>query len=128
AVQLAGELREHQGDGLGRTGGGRDDVQRGGAGAARVAVRTVLQVLVCGVGVHRGHQTTHDADAVVQRLGQRGEAVGGAGGVGDDVVLLRVVAGVVHTDHEGGVLILRRGGDDHLLGAGVQVCLRLGVV
>ena len=46
AVELALELRDDQADGLGGTGGGRDDVQRGGAGAAQVLVRAVLQVLV----------------------------------------------------------------------------------
>src|SRR5699024_5349354 len=109
-------------------GAGRDDVRRGGAGAARVAVRAVLQVLVGGVGVHGGHQATHDADLVVEGLGQRREAVGGAGGVGDDVVLGRVVGVVVDTHDERGVLVLGRGGDDDLLGARVQVRLGLGGV
>src|SRR5699024_4472951 len=56
AVQLALELRQHERHGLGGTGGGRDDVQGGGAGAARVLVRAVLQDLVRGVGVDGGHQ------------------------------------------------------------------------
>ena len=60
------------------------DVQRGGAGPAQVLVRAVLQVLVLGVGVDRGHQTLLDADQVVEHLGHRGQAVGGARGVGDD--------------------------------------------
>src|SRR5699024_424306 len=123
AVQDALQLRQDQRDGLGGAGGGRDDVQGGGAGAAQVLVRGVVQALVAGVGVDGGHQATLDAELLVQDLRHRGEAVGGAGRVGDDVVLLRVVVGVVHADDEGGVLVLRRGGDDDLLGATVDVGL-----
>src|SRR5699024_3696001 len=54
------------------------------------------------------------------------QAVRGAGGVGEDVVLRGVVVGVVHTHDEGGVHVLARRGDDDLLGAGVEV--RLGGV
>src|SRR5690606_27626761 len=128
AVELALELGQHEGDRLGGAGGGRHDVLRGGAGATQVAVRAVLQVLVAGVGVDRGHETTLDADRVVERLGQRREAVGRAGGVRDDVVRGRVVVGVVDTDDERGVLVLRGRGDDDLLGAGVDVRLGLGRV
>src|SRR5690625_2300372 len=126
AVQLALEVREHEGDGLGRTGGGRDHVEGGGAGAAQVLVRAVLEVLVGGVGVDRGHEATHDAELLVQHLGRRGQAVGGAGGVGENVVLRRVVVGVVDTHDEGGVHVLAGRGDDDLLGTGVEV--RLGGV
>jgi hypothetical protein len=53
-------------------------------------------------------------------LGQRRQAVGGARGVGDDVVLGGVVLLVVHAHHEHGRV--RRGrGDDDLLGARVDV-------
>ncbi|MPM30687.1 hypothetical protein SDC9_77237 [bioreactor metagenome] len=128
AVELALELRQHQGHGLGGTGLGRDDVEGRGAGATQVLVRTVLQVLVGGVGVDGRHQALDDAELVVQHLGDRGEAVRGARRVGDDVVLLRVVLGVVHADHDGLVLVLRRGGDDDLLGAGLDVGLGLGGV
>ena len=67
----------------------------------RSLVRAVLQVLVLGVRVDRGHQTLDDAEAVVQRLGHRRQAVRGAGGVGDDVVARRVVVPVVHAHHDG---------------------------
>src|SRR6478609_1310578 len=125
AVQLALELRQHERDGLGGAGRGRDDVLRGGAGAAEVLVRAVLQVLVTRVGVDRGHEATLDADRVVERLRQRGEAVRGARRVGDDVVRGRVVLVRVHADDERRVLVLRRGGDDDLLRAAVDVGLGL---
>src|SRR5690606_21171321 len=67
-----------------------------------------------------------DADALVESLRQRGEAVRGARGVRDDVVLGRVVLGVVHADDERRVLVRGRGRDDDLLGTGVDVGLGLG--
>ena len=90
-------------------------------------MRAVHQVLVCGVGVDGGHQATIDAEVVVQDLGDRGQAVGGAGGVRDDVVLRRVVVLVVHAHHDGDVFVLRGRRDDDLLGAGLDVgTCRLG--
>jgi hypothetical protein len=93
-----------------------------------LAVRSVLQVLVLGVGVDRGHQTLLDPHRLVQRLGHRGEAVRGARRVRDDVVLGRVVRVVVDAHDDGDVLVLRRRRDDHLLGAVVQVHLGLVAV
>ena len=116
AVELALELRQHQADGLRGARGGRDDVQRGGAGTAEVAVRRVLQVLVLRVRVDRGHEALLDAEAVVQDLGQRREAVRGAGRVRDDR-LRTVVLVLVRADDDGEVLVLGRRGDDDLLGA-----------
>jgi len=49
-------------------GAGRHDVQRGGAGPSQIPVRAVLQVLVGGVRVDRGHQTLFDPELVVDRL------------------------------------------------------------
>src|ERR1019366_2525373 len=51
AVELALQLGDHEADRLGRAGGGGDQVDRGGARAAQVFVRQVLQPLVGGVGV-----------------------------------------------------------------------------
>jgi hypothetical protein len=60
-VELALEVGEHQRDGLGGTGGRGHDVERGGAGAAQVAVARVQQPLVAGVGVGGGHGALDDA-------------------------------------------------------------------
>jgi hypothetical protein len=84
-------------------------------------VREVEDHLVVGVGVDGGHVALLDAEAVEQDLGHGHDRVGGAGGVGDDVVAGRVVDLVVDADHDGHVLVLRRGGDDHLLGAALEV-------
>jgi len=48
AVELALELRQHQGDGLGGAGGGGHDVERRGARAAQVPVARVQQPPVLG--------------------------------------------------------------------------------
>src|SRR4029450_3753309 len=106
-------------------GRGGHHVERGGAGPAQVLVRALLQVLVLGVRVDRGHQTLLDPDRLVQRLRHRRQAVRGAGRVGDDVVLGRVVGVVVNTHDDGDVLVLRRRRDDDLPGAVVEVHLGL---
>ena len=54
-----------------------------------ILVQRVHRALVAGIGVHRGHVAVLDADRLVQHVRHRREAIGGAGGVGDDVVLLR---------------------------------------
>src|SRR4029079_4762360 len=58
-------------------------------------------------------------------LGHGGQAVRGAGSVGDDVVLGGVVLLVVHAHHDRDVLVLGGGGDDDLLRARLQVGLGL---
>ena len=88
-------------------------------------MRRVLQVLVLGVGVDRRHQALDDAELVIEHLGHRAEAVRGARRVGDDV-LAAVVLVVVDAHHDGDVLVGGRGGDDDLLGAGIEVALSLG--
>ena len=95
------------------------------ARAAQILVRTVLQILVLGVGVDGGHQALDDPELVVEHLGQRAKAVRRARRVGDDV-LAAVVLVVVDTEHDRDVLIGGRRGDDDLLGAGIQVTLGLG--
>ena len=83
AVQLALQLRHHQADRARRAGRGRDRRHRRGAGAMQVLVQRVDGVLVAGVGVDGHHVAAHDAEAVVQHLGHRRQAVGGARRVGD---------------------------------------------
>ena len=68
-----------------------------------------------------GHQALDDAEALEDHLGDGGEAIGGAGGVGDDSVLAGVVALLVDAHDDGDVLALGGGGDDHLLRAAVDV-------
>ena len=71
-----------------------------------------------------GHETLLDAEVVVHDLGERGQAVRGAGGVGHDLVFWLV--GVVVDAHDEGRrdLVLRGGGDDDLFRAAGKVGAR----
>ena len=75
----------------------------------------------------RRHQAVDDADLVVQHLGQRGEAVGRARGIRDDLVL-RAELVVVDAVHKGAVdVLVARRRDDHLLRAAGDVRAGLGL-
>ena len=109
AGQATFEFGDHEPERLRRAGRGRNQVERGRAGAAQVLVRPVEQVLVGGVGVDRGHQAVADPDRLVQDLRDRGEAVGRARRVADDVIALGVVDLVeVDADDDGRVERLGR--------------------
>ena len=99
AVELALEVGQHQADRLGGAGRGRDLRQGGGAGAVEILVHGVQRRLVAGVGMDRRHHALFDADRLVQHGGQRRQAVGGAGGVGDDDVVLGQLVVVDAVDH-----------------------------
>ena len=86
---LPASLRDDELEGLGGAGGARNHVEGCGAGAAEVLVREVEDDLVVGVAVDGGHDAADDAEVIEQDLDDGREAVGGAAGVGDDVVLGR---------------------------------------
>src|ERR1700734_4440301 len=81
--------------------------------------------LIVGVAVDRGHDARGDPEGIVENLDDRREAVGGAGGVGDDVVLGRVIFAFVDAENDGDVLVAGGGGDDDLLDGGAEVSLGL---
>jgi hypothetical protein len=64
----------------------------------------------------------------MDNLGERREAVRGAGGVRNQVMRLGIVGVLVHTDHEGRVRVLGRRRDQDLLGAGGDVLARARLV
>jgi len=68
-----------------------DDREAGGAPSALVLVGRVEDHLILGVRAYGGHEPRLDTEGVVEDLGDRGEAVGSARRVGDNVVLGRVV-------------------------------------
>jgi len=72
-----------------------------------------------GGRVDSGHQALDDTELVVDDLGERGQAVGCAGSVGDDGVLGVICLQVDTTDEHWG--ISGRSGDDDLLGTTLQV-------
>ena len=125
AVEQAVQFGDDEAHGLGGTSGGGDDVDSSGAHTTGVGVRQVKDALVVGVGVDGAHHALLDAPLVVENLHHGGKAVGGAGSVGHDVVLLGVVLVVVDADAESQVGVLGGSGDQNLLGASLDVTLSL---
>jgi len=124
ASELAVEVGDDLADSLGSTSGRGDDV----AGSSTTVTpglgrRTIDSLLGGSGGVDSGHETTDDAILVMDDLGKRSKAVGGARGVGDDLVLLGEL-GVVDTIDEHGC-ILGRSSDEDLLCTSVEVRLAL---
>ena len=115
AVEPTLQLGHDQGHGRGGAGTGRDHGEGRRPRPSQVLVRSVEQPLVTGVGMHRGHQAGLDPEAVVQDLRHRRQAVRGAGGVADHVVMRGVVSLPVHAEDDRDVLVLGRRRDDHLL-------------
>ncbi len=85
----------------------------------------ILKVLVHRVRVHGGHQAAVDAEAILQHLGHRGQAVGGAAGIGNDVVLLGIVLIVVDAQANGNILAFGRRTNNYLLAASGDMGPRL---
>ena len=100
--------------------------------AARARRRSLCgrssDLLVVRVRVDRRHEAALDPVRLVQDLRDRRDAVRRAGGVRDDVMLLGVVLAVVDAEDDREVRIGRRGGDDDLLRARLQVLLGVGAV
>jgi hypothetical protein len=71
--------------------------------------------------VNGGHKATDNTELVVEDLGDRSQAVGGAGSVGDDG--LTSIGLVVHTIYEHRGSVLGRSGHDDLLGTSLDVSL-----
>ena len=120
AGELALELGDDLGDGLGGTGRGGDDVAGGGTATAPVlAGGGVDDGLGGGHGVDGGHEGLLNAELVVDGLDHGGETVGGARGARDEV-LGAIVGLVVDADDNGEGVVLGGGGVDDLLGATVD--------
>ncbi|KAJ8531736.1 hypothetical protein ON010_g14226 [Phytophthora cinnamomi] len=127
ARQLAVQHRQHLAHGLGGARRRRDDVLAAATAAAPVLAalrRAVHGKLRRRRRVHGRHQTLHDAELVVDHLGQRRQAVRRARRVRHHgrraVVLL-----VVHAHHVHGRGVLGRRRDHHLLAAALDVGLGL---
>ena len=119
AGHLALQGRDHAANGLGCAGGGGDDVVEDGTTRAPVAAAAgVHGLLLGGGGMDGGHQGLLDAELLVDDIGQRRKAVGGAAGVGDDTHIAAVFI-AVDAEHEGrrGV-VLGRSRQDGVVGAG----------
>ena len=99
--------------------------QRGRAPAIEILVHGVERRLVAGVGMDRGHESGFDTDRVVEHLGDRRKAIGGAGAVGNDLVILRQLV-VVDAENDGEIGSVGGRRNQHALGAGGQ--MRRGLV
>jgi len=118
--QLAVQVRDDLADSLGSSGGGGDDVGTSATSTAPVLARGAVNSLLGGSGgVNSGHQSLSDSKVVVNDLGERGQAVGGARSVRHNIVLGLVSIQVDTADEHGG--ISRRSRDDDLLGTTLQV-------
>lgn len=118
--QLAVEGRNNLSDSLGGTGAAGDDVLGSSTASSPVLGGGSVHDLLGGsVGVDSGHETLNQTPVVVDDLGKGSETVGGARGVGDDLVFRLVSIEIDTTDEHGG--ISRGGRDDDLLGTTLQV-------
>mmetsp|Transcript_86431 Transcript_86431/g.129610 ORF Transcript_86431/g.129610 Transcript_86431/m.129610 type:complete len:345 (+) Transcript_86431:45-1079(+) len=118
--ELSIQFRNDLSDGLGGSGGRRNDIVASGTSSAPVLLRrSVNGLLRGGDSVDSGHQTLLKSEFVVDNLGDRSQTVGGTGCVGNNIHG-RIVFLLVHTHHEHGGI---RGGsrDDDLLGSTGQV-------
>jgi len=122
--ELTIKLGDDLADSLSGSGGGGDDVLASATATTPIlGGGTVNGLLGGGGGVDGGHETFLNSELVVEDLGDGSQAVGGAGGVGDDVHVLGILL-LVDTHHEHGG-IGGGGGDDDLLGTTfvVSICL-----
>ena len=99
--------------------------QAGGPRAAQVLVRRVEDGLGVGHVMDRGDHAMLDADAFVNDLHHRGEAVRGAGGGGEQVVLVWFVKVVVHAHHDVERAGFHRRRDDDFFHAGLEIGVEL---
>jgi hypothetical protein len=74
--------------------------------------------------MHRRHPPFADAEALMDHLGERRQAIGRARGVRDDVVLGRSVSVIVDAQDDREVWSLGRRRDDDFLRAGRQMLRR----
>ena len=125
AREFALDFRANEADGFGGTGGGRDDVNGSGSSAFPILTGwTIDRFLGCGVAVDGGHESFFHAKTLFkENVHEWGEAVGGAGSVGDDVMFCVVVLEMIDAHDNGDVLPFRRGGNNDLGAACSEVAL-----
>ena len=116
ACELSLNFGAHEADGFGGTSGGRDNVNGGGSSAFPIFTGwTIDCFLGGGVTVDGGHESFfHTKTLFKENVHEWGEAVGGAGSVGDDVMFCVVVLEMIDAHDNGDVLTFSRGGDDDL--------------
>ena len=86
-------------------------------------MRSVKNALIVGIRMDRGHQTFFDAEGFVQYLGNRCQAVGGTGCIGDDCVFPVIIQVIVNPHNNRDILVGSRGRNDNLPGSSLNVQL-----
>jgi len=120
ASKLANKAGDNLGNSLSSTSGRGDDVARSSTTITPGLSRRTIDGLLGGSGgVDSGHKTALHAKLVMDNLGKRSKAVGGARSVGDDG-LVSLHGSVVDTidEHRS---ISRRSSDENLLGSTSKV-------
>jgi hypothetical protein len=96
------------------------------AAPVEVAVQRIEGGLIAGISVDRGHEAGLDADGVVQHFCDWREAVGGAGAVRDNQVILGQLV-VIDAEHDGRIRAVGRRRYQHALGASGEMGRGLGL-
>jgi len=109
-------------------GGGGDDIDGGAASTLPVfAAGSVDRLLGGGVAMDGGHETFFDAKAFGEKDMNDGcQAIGGAAGIGDDVMVGGEIFLVIHAHDHGDIFVFSRGGNDDFFGAGGDVSAGFG--
>ncbi len=108
-VHLALQRREYQADRLGRSRTGGNLGESGSPRPAEIGMRQIQDLLIIGVGVDGGHEAMADSEVLHDDLRDRRKAVGGAGRIADDRVLLRIVHRLIDTQHDRNIRVLGGG-------------------
>lgn len=90
-------------------------------GSPVLSRRSIHRLLGGSGGMDSGHQTLHNSKLIIDHLGKRGQTVGGARGIGDDLHLGIVLVKIDTANKHGG--ISRGGRDDTKKEGWVWVCV-----
>src|SRR5271169_159084 len=114
--------------GFGRASRTGNHVYGSGACAAEILVRQIEKLLVVRVGMNGGHGAAVNAKGVLENFGDRGQAIRGARGVGNDVMFRGIVGLVVDAENERSVRALGWGGDDDFFDRAPEMLCCLGAI
>ena len=124
-MELAGEGGNDFAERSGGAGRGGNDVFGARSSTPWVTVTSVKDALVIGVGMDGGHHAMAKAKLFVQHSGYDGQCIGGAGGGGNDLMLVGIIVVFVDADDQGDIGPLAGRGDQDTFGTGLQVRGRL---
>ncbi len=121
AIKLALQIWNYQRDGFGSTRRCRDDIEGCGTGPARLAMRAIHQILIVRVRVNSGHVAFFNTPVVMDNLGRRRQAISRTRGIGDNIVLIWIIVGIVHAENDGDILVGSGSADNDLFGTRLEM-------